>query len=89
MLSSGAENGDVTSHSQESGAEVMGNVKKFLLRLAQILPPMLSDSSVSVVLPWDDVIWSVFSYDNNFECQLSTQVFFSQYQNMQRDDPVT
>lgn len=85
MFSSGAENGDVTSHSQESGAEVMGNVKKFLLRLARILPPMLSDSSVSVVLPWDDVIWSVFSYDNNFECQLSTQVVFSRYQNMQRD----
>lgn len=46
---------------------------------------MLSDSSVSVALPWDDVIWSVFSYDNNFECQLSAQVVFSPYQNMQRD----
>lgn len=87
MFSSGAENGDVTSHSQESGVEVMGNVKKFLLRLARILPPRHSDSSVSVALPRDDVIWSVFSYDNNFECQLSTLVgfFFLRYQNMQRD----
>lgn len=73
-------NGDVTSHSHGSGVEVMGNVKKkkkkLLLRLARILLPVLSDCGVSVGLPWDDVIWSVFSLDNNFGGQLSTQVFF-------------
>lgn len=55
-------NGDVTSHSHGSGVEVMGNVKKkILLRLARILLPVLADCSVSIGLPWDDVIWSVFS----------------------------
>lgn len=42
MFSSGAENGDVTSHSQESGAEVMGNVKK-------IPTPLSPDSAANAL----------------------------------------
>lgn len=62
--------GWITSHSQETDVEVMG--KKFPLLLALDLPAVLRLQCVHVGLPRDDVIWSVFGYDNSGEGKLFT-----------------
>lgn len=73
--------GRITSYSQETRVEVMG---KNLKVSSSPCPGFASSAPIAehvhVGLPGDDVIWSVFSYDNNGEGQLFTEGCFFHFE---------